>query len=45
MAGVRFDKDIMATTDIDLLLDHKAHVRLAASDEIAEPSLLALLPK
>jgi hypothetical protein len=45
MAGVRFDKDIMATTDIDLLWDHKARVRLAASDDVAEPSLLALLQK
>jgi hypothetical protein len=45
MAGVRFDKDILATTDIDLLWDHKARVRLAVSDDIAEPSLLALLQK
>jgi hypothetical protein len=45
MAGVRFDKAILATTDIDLLWDHKASVRLAVSDDVAEPSLLALLQK
>jgi hypothetical protein len=45
MAGVRFDKDILATTDIDLLWDHKARVRLAVSGDVAEPSLLALLQK
>ena len=45
MAGVRFDRDIMATTDIDLLWDHKARVRLAVTDDVTEPSLLALLQK
>jgi hypothetical protein len=45
MAGVRFDRDIMATTDIDLLGDHKARVRLAVEGDLAEPSLLALLQK
>ena len=45
MAGVRFDRNIMATTDIDLLWDHKARVRLAIDSDLAEPSLLALLQK
>lgn len=45
MAGVRFNRDIMATSDMDLLWDHKVPVRLAASDELAEPHLLQLLQK
>lgn len=49
MAGVRFARDILATTDIDLLWDHKARVRLAtfgdAPDGAVEPSLLAVLQK
>jgi hypothetical protein len=49
MAGVRFARDILATTDIDLLWDHKARVRLAmfgdAPDGVMEPGLLAILQK
>jgi hypothetical protein len=45
MAGVRFDRDIVATTDIDLLWDHKARVRLAIDSDLSEPSLLALLQR
>lgn len=48
MAGVRFARDILATTDIDLLWDHKARVRLATfgdAPEGVEPSLLAILQK
>lgn len=47
LAGVRFDRDIMATTDIDFLWDHKARVRLAAIDSEAgagtAPKLLSIL--
>jgi hypothetical protein len=53
MAGVRFARDVMATTDIDLLWSHKARLALTAMDEDAlldEPnaaptpdSLLAIL--
>ena len=47
LAGVRFDRAIMATTDIDLLWDHKARVRLAAIEPEAragtEPKLLSIL--
>ena len=57
MAGVRFAPAIMATTDIDLLWDHKARVRLAAVGTLqggdaddggadrTEPGLLAILKK
>jgi hypothetical protein len=49
MAGVRFSRDILATTDIDFLWDHKARVRLAHlsdySDDAAPQSLLAVLQK
>ncbi len=49
MAGVRFARDILATTDIDLLWDHKARVRLATlgdvPDAVVGPSLLAILQK
>jgi hypothetical protein len=45
MAGVRFIREMTATTDIDLLWDHQARIRLAYSDDVDEPSLLALLKK
>lgn len=53
MAGVRFARDILATTDIDLLWDHKARVSLATFGKtpddgpggVMEPSLLAILQK
>lgn len=32
MAGVRFDREMLATTDIDLLSGHKARIRLALMD-------------
>lgn len=35
LGGVRFEADIMATTDVDLLWSHKAKVSLATSEELA----------
>jgi hypothetical protein len=49
MAGVRFARDVMATTDIDLLWSHKARLTFTAAEEdasVAPPdSLLAILRK
>lgn len=45
LAGVRFPSDIMATTDVDLLWNHKAKLSLAANNEIHNGGLLGLLQK
>lgn len=44
-AGVRFPSDITTTEDIDLLFDARAHMRLAAEEDVAERTLLGLLKK
>jgi hypothetical protein len=44
LGGVRFEADIMATTDVGLLWSHKSKLSLAASDEIlASEGLLGVL--
>jgi hypothetical protein len=44
LGGVRFEADIMATTDVDLLWSHKSKLSLAASEEIlASEGLLGVL--
>lgn len=45
LAGVRFPSDIMATTDVDLLWNHKSKLSLAASNEIQGAGLIGLLQK
>lgn len=46
VAGVRFDADLMATTDVDLLWDARATLKLALLDEaVAEAGVLAILRK
>ncbi|MEO3999603.1 nucleotidyltransferase domain-containing protein [Mesorhizobium sp. CAU 1732] len=44
-AGVMVDPGITATQDIDLLMDARQHLRMAASAEVEEPTLLGLLHK
>lgn len=43
LAGVRFDSEIMATTDVDLLWNHKAKLSLVAGNELSAAGLLGLL--
>lgn len=43
MAGVRFDPDIMATVDIDLLWNHKTKLSLGAKASVSEGGILGLL--
>lgn len=45
LAGVRFPSDIMATTDVDLLWNHKSKLSLAANNEMHGVGLLGLLQK
>ena len=46
VAGVRFDAGLMATTDVDLLWDARAALKLALLDDaVAEAGLLAILRK
>lgn len=45
LAGVRFPSDIMATTDVDLLWNHKSKLSLAANHQIHGVGLLGLLKK
>jgi len=45
MAGVRWDSDLMATVDMDLLWNHKSKLSLAATQEVSEAGLLGLLKK
>ena len=42
-AGVMVDPGITTTQDIDLLMDARMHLRIAASETIPEPTLIALL--
>ena len=44
-AGVQFDSGLMATEDIDLLLDSRAKMSFIATDEIEEASLLRILKR
>jgi hypothetical protein len=44
-AGVHIDSGLTSTEDIDLLLDARAGLTFAASDEVSPPSLLHLLRK
>lgn len=43
MAGVRFDPDIMATVDVDLLWNHKTKLSLGAKASVSEAGMLGLL--
>ena len=46
LGGVRFEADIMATTDVDLLWSHKSKLSLAASEEIlSSGGLLGVLKR
>jgi len=45
VAGVMVDPEITTTLDIDLLLDARASLRIAASDDVPEPALIHLLRK
>lgn len=46
VAGVQFDVDLMATTDVDLLWDARTTLKLAALDsDVAEAGVLAILRK
>lgn len=46
VAGVHFDAGLMATTDVDLLWDARATLKLALLDEaVAEAGVLAILQK
>ncbi|ABM97389.1 nucleotidyltransferase family protein [Methylibium petroleiphilum] len=45
LAGVRFQADIMATTDVDLLWNHKAKLSLMATAEVSKDGLLGLLQR
>jgi hypothetical protein len=45
LGGVRFDADIMATTDVDLLWDHKAKLSLASTSELSESGLIGILQR
>lgn len=46
VAGVRFDAGLMATTDVDLLWDARATLKLALLDDaVAEARVLAILQK
>ena len=45
LAGVRFPGDIMATTDVDLLWNHKAKLSLAAAEEVSEAGLMGILKR
>ncbi len=46
VAGVQFDAGLMATTDVDLLWDARARLKLALLDEaVAEAGVLAILQK
>jgi hypothetical protein len=45
LAGVRFQRDIVATTDIDLLWNHKATVRLAHTEEASPQGILTIIQR
>lgn len=45
MTGVRFEADIMATTDVDLLWSHKSKISIATSHALEEGGLMKLLRK
>lgn len=45
MAGVRFNEAIMATTDVDLLWNHKSKLSLVATTEMKSEGLLGLLKR
>jgi len=46
VAGVQFDAGLMATTDVDLLWDARARLKLGALDgDVAETGVLAILRK
>lgn len=45
MGGVRFQSDILATTDIDFLWNHKAKLSLAVAQELSREGLLGILKK
>lgn len=45
MAGVRFEADIMATTDVDLLWNHRSKCSIATSQALEEGGLLKILRK
>jgi hypothetical protein len=45
LGGVRFPGDILATTDVDLLWNHKAKLSLAVSRELSEAGLLGILKR
>lgn len=44
-AGVLFDSAIMATTDIDLMLDARLKLKMAGRERISEAGLMALLKR
>lgn len=46
VAGVQFDAELMATTDVDLLWDARATLKLALLDDaVPETGVLAILQK
>lgn len=45
MTGTRFDSDVMATTDVDLLWNHKSKLSLVATTELKHQGLLGLLKR
>lgn len=45
MTGVRFDDEIMATTDVDLLWSHKSRLSLLATSEVKVNGLIGVLKK
>jgi len=45
LGAVRFDPEFMATTDVDLLWNHKAKLSLAATGELSEAGLLGILKR
>lgn len=45
LAGVRFQRDIVATTDIDLLWNHKATVRLAHTEDAPAQGILSIIQR
>lgn len=44
-AGILFDSAILATTDIDLMLDARMKLKIAAKERVSEGGLMALLKR
>lgn len=45
LGGVKFPSDIMATTDVDLLWNHKSRLSLAAAAGVSEAGLMGILKR